>query len=543
MTNATITDANNRLALLEAVLDALPDPVIVQNERRETVYLNACAGRMIARGELPGSSQRSPAQAGAGCDDLARALAGERRTGEKQLSATLTALATATPVTLPDGSAGVLVTGVDITPYKQAEARSKVIESDSLAKSQFLANMSHEIRTPLNGVLGMAQALAELSELRPEQHDMIETMLASGRTLMAMVNDILDLSRLDAGGLTISPADVDIVTGLNRTIELFQPRALEKGLDLSLSLDLDLPRFLRFDPVRTRQSLGNLISNAIKFTEAGRIVVSARMIRKDGEDMLELAVSDTGPGISDAQLPTLFDAFWQADSATTRRHGGAGMGLPITLRLARMMGGDLTVESEPGRGSTFRLTLAARAVEAPLAAPENTRDIPPTIVNNARVLIVDDNPVNRKVTRMFMTPLGIEVSEAENGREALDMLARDTFDVVLMDIHMPVMDGVEAIRRIRAGEVGRRDIPVVALTADALTGDRERYLALGASAYVTKPIDQRELVATVVTALQNAHAIEAPAPLARTSEPKPAAAVAAPEGLEDLFAEIDRLAG
>ncbi len=536
---------DSRLALLEAVLDAMPAPVFVQNDRREAIYMNAAARRLAEKYGFPALSCAMPAtQPSGACDDVERALAGETRTAEKRMGDDRTALAKAAPVRLPDGSSGVLMTGFDISAYKQAEARSKVIESDSLAKSQFLANMSHEILTPLNGVLGMAQALAEHGGLSAAQNDMVASMMGSGRTLMAIINDVLDLSRIDAGRLAIAPADVDVVSGLHRVIDLFRPHAEEKGIALSLSLDLDLPRHLRFDPVRTRQCLGNLLSNAIKFTDTGRIIVSARLIRHGEEGLLELAVSDTGPGIPASDLPVLFDAFWQADSASTRRHGGAGLGLPITLRLARMMGGDLTVESEPGHGSTFRLTVVAHASDAISVEPDNAT---PATINGVRLLIVDDNPVNRKVTRMFTTPLGVTVTEAENGRDALGVLACESFDAVLMDMHMPVMDGAEAIRRIRAGEAGRKDIPIVALTADALSGDRERYLAMGANAYVAKPIDQRELVATIVGLLQNARAIEhiAPEPEAQPVIPPAVRAsdAGALEGLEDLFAEIDRLAG
>jgi CheY-like chemotaxis protein len=331
-------------------------------------------------------------------------------------------------------------------------------------------------------------------------------MLDSGRTLMAVVNDILDLSKIDAAKLEIAPVNVDVHTGFRRTIDLFRSRAEEKGLTLSLLLDIDVPQRLQLDPVRTRQCLANLISNAVKFTDKGGITVSVHMRGAGDDRMMEVAVADTGVGMNAEQSSRLFSEFMQADVSTTRKYGGTGLGLAITRRLARLMGGDVSVETAPGKGSTFRLTMKAidatgertETVHASAAGAAPQR----TVLTGRRVLLTDDNAINRKVAVMFMKPHGLVITEAANGKEALDKLATGTFDVVLMDVHMPVMDGIEAVQQIRASSEPWSKLPVIALTADAMQGDRERYLALGMTGYVSKPIDQRELLQAISTVLQ-----------------------------------------
>jgi signal transduction histidine kinase/ActR/RegA family two-component response regulator len=405
--------------------------------------------------------------------------------------------------------AGISVDVTELLKHEQELQHAKAAaEAASAAKSAFLANMSHEIRTPLNGVLGMAQALVQ-DNLTPSQKDKVDTLIDSSRTLMTVVNDILDLAKIDAGKLEIAPVDVDPTLGLQRAITLFRPMAEEKGIVLSLRLDAGLPRRLRLDPVRARQCTDNLISNAIKFTQHGSVTVSARMAPGPGGDQLiEVTIADTGVGMTEEQVSRLFSEFMQADSSTTRRYGGTGLGLAITRRLARQMGGDVTVESKPGQGSSFRVTF--RAEEAAAEAKDGARQpgashdvaAPQADIRGKRLLLVDDNAINRRVAQMFLAQFGLIIAEAVNGQEALDQLAAAPFDVVLMDVHMPVMDGLEAMRRLRASEEAFADIPVIMLTADAMSGDREKYLASGANGYVSKPIDQRELVGAIATALQ-----------------------------------------
>jgi signal transduction histidine kinase/ActR/RegA family two-component response regulator len=392
---------------------------------------------------------------------------------------------------------------IDITDLRQREVELKrakeLAEAASAAKSAFLANMSHEIRTPLNGVLGMAQSLMQ-DDLPAEQRGKVETLLDSGRTLMTVVNDILDLSKIETGKVSITPIDIDIREGVARIVELFRPKADERGIALSLQLDIDLPQRLHVDPVRTRQCLSNLISNAVKFTEHGSVTVTARLIGRGDARQLEFAVVDTGIGMSETQVARLFEDFTQADDSITRRFGGTGLGLAITRRLARLMGGDVVVESTPEKGSMFSLRIAA-SLAATQGLREDQQARSDGVFPAYRILLTDDNAVNRKVVQMFMKPFGLTLVEACDGAEALQRLADEPFDLVLMDIHMPVMDGCEAVRRIRSSGQPWANVPVVALTADAMPGDNERYMRLGMNAYVAKPIDLRELFSAINSAL------------------------------------------
>jgi len=395
------------------------------------------------------------------------------------------------------------------------EARAAA-EAAAKAKSNFLAAMSHEIRTPLNGVLGMAQSL-DSDELNDEQREKVGVILESGNALMALLNDVLDLSKIEAGKLDILPVESDVDSTVQRTIRLFCASAEEKGLDLSFELGPQRSGQLRFDPVRVRQCISNLLSNAIKFTSPGGKVDVRLDVAPNGEGtcMVSIVVADTGIGINSQTLDTLFSAFSQADASTSRRYGGTGLGLAISRELARLMGGDITVESTLGKGSEFRFTFAAETVElvqsaeSPAERDETARATGPASApkpgrTGARILLVDDNPVNRHIIRLFLDPLSVELQETENGVQTLQALKASRFDLVLLDVHMPIMDGCETIKAIRSSTEDWRDIPVIALTADAMTGDKERYLALGMSDYIAKPIDQRELTSKVTAMLDQA---------------------------------------
>jgi signal transduction histidine kinase/CheY-like chemotaxis protein len=390
---------------------------------------------------------------------------------------------------------------------KRLHAAKEQAERSSEAKSEFLANMSHEIRTPLNGVLGMAQSL-QGDLLTLAQREKVVTILDSGATLMALLNDVLDLSKIEAGKLQVSRTDGDVVKAIGRVRQLFQPQAEEKGLAIEVRCDPDFPRWLSFDPVRIRQCVSNLLSNAIKFTEKGTVTIDfSAEPQGDGVHMIRIAIIDTGIGMTTETMALLFSAFTQADGSTSRRFGGTGLGLTIARHLARMMGGDVTVESEIGKGSNF--TFGFRAAPALQQLPERPAeravkpDQPYDLGQRPRhVLLTDDNAVNRKVIRLFLAPLGLNVTEAENGREALDKLAAEHFDLVLLDVHMPIMDGQQTIKAIRRSPESWRAIPVIALTADAMSGDREKYLALGMDDYLAKPVDQRELHAKIAAILK-----------------------------------------
>ena len=382
-------------------------------------------------------------------------------------------------------------------------------EAATIAKSNFLASMSHEIRTPLNGILGMAQVLNN-EPLTDGQKDRVKVIAESGQTLVALLTDVLDISKIEAGMMELALIDGDLRLTLDRVRLLFLAQAEERGLQLTLEVDDSVPARLRYDPVRVRQCFANLLSNGIKFTEHGgvKVLVTARE-QHTGEWRICIDVIDTGIGMDSEARSRLFTPFTQADASINRRFGGTGLGLAITRQLARLMGGDVIVDTQPGMGSTFSLLLmagpsvaAAPASKPALPVEQQPTQRPVSSVLNARVLLVDDNPVNRQVVRLFMTQLLPQIVEAKNGEEALARLHEQPFDIVLLDVHMPVMDGKEAIKRIRASDQPWRDIPVIALTADAMTGDKERYMALGMSDYISKPIDARELASKYVSLLQ-----------------------------------------
>jgi signal transduction histidine kinase/CheY-like chemotaxis protein len=374
------------------------------------------------------------------------------------------------------------------------------------AKSNFLATMSHEIRTPMNGVLGMAQLLKR-DEADPRQIERLDTLIDSGEYLLQILNDILDVSKIDAGRLEIVPRPEDLHLLMDRLIGFWGGRADEKGVALGLTIEPGAPDFVLADALRLRQVLFNLVGNALKFTERGsvQVIVQATPM-DDGRALTRFSVKDTGPGIPAQFLPMLFDRFAQGEEAEARKFGGTGLGLAIVKQLTELMGGHAWAESEVGQGSTFHvelpLALAGSAPAAPVAAPAE-----PQAVGDLRILAVDDNAVNLLVLDQLLAAFGAQIAKAASGAEALDLLSAQPFDLVLMDIQMPGMTGIEALQRLRGTPGPNQAVPVVALTADVTSGGRDRYIALGFTEHTPKPIQIAELIGVI------GRAMEAPPPV------------------------------
>ncbi|HYC05067.1 MAG TPA: ATP-binding protein [Azospirillaceae bacterium] len=495
--------ATERRTFLRAVLDVVADAVFVHDDQGRFVLSNTTNAENLGRRleELEGRSLRDlvPPEVARAWEAENRAIIESgRETVQEQAfpgpdGAMRTYRVSKRPFTIEGGGRFVAGTATDISELKAAKERAQAGER---ARAQFLAMMSHEIRTPMTGVMGLAELLRE-TELSPQQREYVDTLHDSARALLRILNDILDFSKIEAGKLTVDAVDVDLPALVHEVHGLLATLARDKGLAFTVTVDPELPRHVRCDPVRLRQILVNLAGNALKFTESGAVEVLLEGAEAGGDVDFRLTVRDTGIGMSGEQLTTLFQPFTQADGSTTRRFGGTGLGLAITKALVDAMGGTLRVVSRPGEGSAFQVALRC----PPGCEPKRETARIERALCPARVLLAEDNLVNRTLIETMLVRMGHTVEAVADGRAAVERLASGAvFDIVLMDLQMPVMDGIEATRAIRGMPGPTADIPVVALSADVLPENRAAQAGAGLDGFLPKPVEWEALARIVADA-------------------------------------------
>ncbi len=495
---------------LSLVAKHASDSIILSNAKSEILWVNDGFSRMTgyradeAIGATPGDLLNGP-DTDFGTVEKIRA---HIKRGEEYYTEILSYTKSGAPYwvevnvvpILDDTGAVEFIVGVerDITHAKAharelADAKVAAEQADR-AKSEFLANMSHEIRTPMNGIMGMANLLAD-SDLGAEQQAYVDIVRSSSSALLKIINDILDLSRLETGEVEIANVDFDPRGCVEASVELLRPKAEEKGISLTVTYAENLPRRVHGDDGRLRQILVNLVGNAVKFTSEGAVTVRVSASAEDTHQ-LRVAVEDTGIGISQENADRIFDRFSQADTATTRAHGGTGLGLTISKVLAERMGGDITLRSELGKGCCFTLTLPLAPAQEPRRSLV-TKEHPSaaTQLSPGLVLLAEDNRVNRLLIRKYLSGQPLELLEAEDGRKAVDLCRERQPDIVLMDMSMPELDGLSATREIRA--LGIAQPTIVALTANAFESDRKACLSAGMDHFLSKPIDKNLLLQTL----------------------------------------------
>jgi len=502
-----------QLQFTNVILETSPEPMLVRDGKRNITYVNAAYEKLfeVDRNAILTRETRHHSQTVV--QDIARIeLDLLANPGTRQFEYTLPTASgrdvhcIITKSTFPNrggGIGGIVTTYTDISELKRTEEKltqaKQAAEQAMRARSQFLANMSHEIRTPMNGVLGMASVLAD-TPLNAEQQEYLQTIRDSGDSLLKIVNDILDFSKIEAGKVEIEQTEFDLRSRVASILQLFAASARGKNLSLVSTCADDVPERVIGDPVRISQTLSNLVGNAIKFTENGSIDVHVSVQSQAGDPMmLRIDVRDTGIGISNAAIERIFDPFSQEDASTTRRFGGSGLGLTISRQLVGLMGGELFVESVQGSGSCFSFTVkvsrASRAEATLVAAPVVASPAAHAADNNRlTVLLAEDNHINQIVAVAMLRKLGCEVTVAKDGQEAVDKAKDRHFDLILMDCHMPTLDGFAATADIRELErLGQPRHTIIAQTANAMAGDRENCLAAGMDDYLSKPISASAL--------------------------------------------------
>ncbi|MCI5221653.1 MAG: response regulator [Candidatus Electrothrix sp. AR4] len=414
----------------------------------------------------------------------------------------------AAPFTLQDGSPAQMEIRLDVTDQKQIEKEQRKViqlleaneyaESASRAKSIFLANMSHEIRTPMNAVIGMSRLALE-TRLDPEQHNLIFKVHSASQSLLGIINDILDLSKIEADKMKLEIVDFCLEEVLNHLNDLMRIKAQEKGLILNIENSNDIPEVLRGDPLRLGQILINLSNNAIKFTQHGRVDIKVELMdQKDAMLTLQFSVSDTGIGISSEQRNKLFRSFSQADSSTTRKYGGSGLGLVISQKLVSMMGGKILVKSELNQGSQFYFTLRFEKGDYSKLPKEQTKHVEKiSKLEGKKILLAEDNAFNMELAAILLKRKKLIVFHAKNGKDALEFLESENVDCVLMDIQMPVMDGYTACREIRK-QAKFTELPILAMTANVMASDVKKSKAAGMNDHIGKPLNENELFDTLI---------------------------------------------
>jgi PAS domain S-box-containing protein len=505
---AAETALQDQLALHQTVIDTIPNPIFYRDVNGR--YLG-CNRAFVEMAGMPRDRIIGTTLGGLGGDDELTSessqsdrqlISGERRMDVYETTVrhpsgwSIRALVHKAALRNAEGRVvGIVGCGTDISDriaFEEELTRARdQAEAANRAKSEFLAVISHEIRTPMNGILGMAHLLLD-TQLDAVQRDYAGTIHASGEALLTILNDILEFSRLESGRTVVEAEAFDVAEVLDDVVALMGPRAREKGVNLALDLAADVPQLLVGDAARLRQILLNLIGNAVKFTEKGGVTISVFLLgRKEGRLQVRFDVRDTGIGIPDAARRRLFTSFTQADSSISRRFGGTGLGLAISKRLVELMDGEIGVDSEVGRGSRFWFVLPFGIADA-MPDEEDMPHLPPC--RPLSVLLAEDNPVNRTVAERILTKAGHKVTAVTDGAQALAAVKAHAYDVVLMDVHMPEMDGFEATRRIRALDGACARTTIIALTANVLAGDMERCVQAGMDGYLPKPFKPSELL-------------------------------------------------